>query len=226
MNTAMILAAGRGERMRPLTDTLPKPLLEIAGKALIVYHIEALVRSGFSRIVINHAWLGRKITEALGDGSRWGVELLYSAERTALETAGGIIRALPLLCPGAQDEHFLVVNGDVFCNADFCRFPKPAANDLAHLMLVDNPAHNPNGDFALQQERVTSKGDGCKTFSGIACYHRGLFENQQQGISPLAPLLRAAMDEGKVSGHLHRGYWHDVGTPARLAQLNEEFAHL
>jgi MurNAc alpha-1-phosphate uridylyltransferase len=219
---AMILAAGRGERMRPLTDRLPKVLLEVNGKPLLQWHVERLQRAGYERIVINHAWLGEQIEQRLGDGSRFGVEIVYSPEKQALETAGGIAQALPLI----GDAPFLVVNGDVFTDLDFARLmPRlgrlAADGLLAHLVLVDNPPHHPSGDFALHGERVTADGDNRLTFSGVGLYQPQLFTTIQPGDrAALAPLLRAAMARGAVSGERYGGRWFDVGTPERLAELN------
>lgn len=210
----MILAAGRGERMRPLTDRIPKPLLRVGGKSLIEYHIEALVAAGFSELVINHAHLGERIEAALGDGGRWGARIRYSPEGEALETGGGIFRALPLL----GDAPFLVVNGDIWCDYDFS-IPPPGEGVLAHLVLVDNPAHNPRGDFALSAGRVANAGAPRLTFSGIGLYRPELFAGCAPGAFPLAPLLRAACDRGQVSGEHYRGRWTDVGTPQRLREL-------
>ena len=220
---AMILAAGRGERMRPLTDHRPKPLLEVGGRPLIVWHIEALRAAGITDLVINHAHLGHTLIEALGDGSAFGVRIAWSAEPAgALETAGGIAHARPLL----GDAPFVVVNGDIWCDADFVALARAgsalhADGDLAHLLLVPNPPHNPAGDFVLRDDRVYDENDGRLTFSGIGAYHPSLFD----GLDPdapakLAPLLRTAMREGRVGGALHRGHWHDVGTPERLAEVD------
>lgn len=229
----MILAAGRGERMRPLTDHTPKPLLVVGGKPLIVWHIERLRGAGFTHIVVNHAHLGEKIEAALGDGATWGVSIDYSREISALETAGGIATALPLIgC-----EAFAVVNGDIWCDYDFARLHMPlaqvsAARDRAHLVLVDNPPHHCRGDFVFDRGRVKN-GDapltphpGRYTFSGIAVYHRALFDATPAGErAPLAPLLRLAIDAGRVSGEHFTGRWVDVGTPDRLRQLDESLAH-
>lgn len=266
---AMILAAGRGERMRPLTDHTPKPLLAAGGKPLIVHHLERLARAGFRDLVINHAHLGERIEAALGDGSRWGVRIVYSPEATALETGGGIFRALPLLGP----EPFLVVNGDVWTDLDFSPLALPTGR-LAHLILVDNPPHHPRGDFLLAgglvraapalvaqaqhqegwpasppatrsagaplqrlgpgQSPATSpathdgglaldgqpEGGTCLTFSGIGVYHPDLFRDCRPGAFPLAPLLRAAMAQERVSGEHYRGRWLDIGTPGRLRDLD------
>ncbi len=213
---AMILAAGRGERMRPLSDVLPKPLLEVKKKALIVWHIENLVKNGFRTIVINIAHLGDKIPAFLGDGSQWGVELLYSDEREsgALESAGGIKKALALL----GEETFLVVNGDIFCDYAFDA-SLSLGDKLAHLILVPNPEHNPKGDFSLHNGVVTN--DKEYTFSGIGYYSPKLFENVLLQKSPLAPLLRQAIAKEQVSGELFKKLWHDIGTPKRLEDINE-----
>ena len=223
MKTAMILAAGRGERMRPLTDHTPKPLLQVGGKPLIVWHIQRLAAAGYTRIVINHAHLGAQIETALGNGVAWGVSIVYSREASALETAGGIATALPLI----DAEIFPVVNGDVFVEYDFAQLAKPmsaiAAGDaMMHLVLVDNPPQHPHGDFVLRGDRVV-EGDGDKlTFSGIGVYHRSLFADlAPQTKAPLVPLLRAAIAAGQASGEHFHGRWVDVGTPDRLQQLDE-----
>lgn len=213
---AMILAAGRGERMRPLTDHTPKPLLRAGGMALIEYHIHALVRAGFNEIVINHAHLGEQIESALGDGSRYHAQLSYSPEGKALETGGGIFRALPLL----GDEPFVVVNGDIWTDYPFEQLRRPLSG-LAHLVLVDNPQHNLRGDFHLVGDRVASDGEPKLTFSGIGLYDRVFFADCSDGPFPLAPLLRKAMADGKVTGEHYRGQWIDVGTPQRLNELDE-----
>jgi len=210
---AMILAAGRGERLRPLTDSTPKPLLEVRGKPLIVHHVEALARAGFDEIVVNLSWLGEQIRDRLGDGAEFGVGIAYSEEATALETAGGIQQALPLL-----GERFAVVNADVFCDFDFARLRQ--ANSLAHLVLVDNPGHNESGDFSLRDGIVGNDGAPRFTFTGIACYRRRFFADLAPGKQALAPLLRAAAARGEVTGELFRGHWVDIGTAERLAQLN------
>jgi N-acetyl-alpha-D-muramate 1-phosphate uridylyltransferase len=212
---AMILAAGRGERMRPLTDHTPKPLLPAGGKPLIVHHIERLAAAGLRDIVINHAHLGEQIEAALGDGAAFGARIRYSPEARALETGGGIFRALPLLGP----DPFLVVNGDVWTGIDFTGLSL-AHGDLAHLVLVDNPPHNTRGDFALQQGRVLADGDPRLTFSGVGIYHPDLFVDCTPGAFPLAPLLRSAMALSLVGGTHYRGLWIDIGTPERLADLD------
>lgn len=211
---AMILAAGRGERMRPLTDHTPKPLLPAGGKPLIQHHIEKLAAAGFRQLVINHAHLGAQIEAALGDGARWGLSIQYSAEQQALETGGGIFRALPLIGP----DPFLVINGDVWTDLDLARLRRPPEG-LAHLVLVDNPPHHPGGDFALCDGLVSDTGGTRLTFAGIGVYRPELFAGCRPGAFPLAPLLRSAMARGQVSGEHHRGRWLDVGTPERLQTL-------
>jgi MurNAc alpha-1-phosphate uridylyltransferase len=220
----MILAAGRGERMRPLTDRTPKPLLPVAGKPLIVWHLERLARAGIHDVVINHAHLGDQIEALLDDGSAWGVSIRYSEEPPgALETAGGIANALPLL----GNNPFLVVNGDIWCDLDFASLPQLADHDLAHLVLVVNPEHNAGGDFDLQDGRVVDVPPR-QTFAGIGIYRPELFAAVERGRpAKLAPLLREAMAEDRVSGQIHSGRWVDVGTPGRLAALDAEVrAHL
>ena len=212
---AMILAAGRGERMRPLTDHTPKPLLTVHDKPLIVWHIERLKKAGITQLVINHAHLGEQIEQALGDGSSLGVSITYSPEDTALETGGGIARALPLL----GEQPFLVVNGDVWTDIDYSALSLDE-DDLAHLVLVNNPSHNPKGDFVLNDGRVAAEGADKLTFSGIGLYQPRLFAGQSEERFPLAPLLRNAMSQNKVSGLHHQGIWTDVGTPERLAEIN------
>lgn len=211
---AMILAAGRGERMRPLTDSTPKPLLQAGGRTLIEYHLAALVGAGFTDIVINHAHLGGQIEAALGDGHRYGARISYSDEGVALETGGGIFKALPLL----GDAPFLVVNGDIWTDYPYARLTQPPAG-LAHLILVDNPPHHPGGDFALNGDQVREQGENMLTFSGIGVYRPALFDGCEPGRFPLAPLLRRAMAAGEVSGEYYGGAWIDIGTPQRLQEL-------
>lgn len=213
----MILAAGRGERMRPLTDTTPKPLLKVGGKPIIHYQIESLARAGIRRLVINHSYLGADIEKQLGDGGRWGVSIQYSPEPgTALETGGGIHNALGLLGEGP----FLVINGDVWTDYDLARIGCPAGK-LAHLILVDNPAHNREGDFSLQNGSISSDPGARLTFSGIGVYRAELFDDCEGGAFPLAPLLRTAAADGKVSGERFHGKWIDLGTPLRLKELDD-----
>lgn len=213
---AMILAAGRGERMRPLTDHTPKPLLSVGNKRLIEYHLEALASAGFNEVVINHAHLGEQIEQVLGGGERYGVTIHYSPEGGALETGGGIFRALPLL----GDEPFVVVNGDIWCDYPFARLREREVQ-AAHLVLVPNPPQHLAGDFVLLGEAVSDEGEGERlTFSGIGLYHPSLFDGCEAGAFPLAPLLRRAMAMGKVSGECFDGQWFDIGTPERLQQLD------
>ena len=218
---AMILAAGRGERMRPLTDHIPKPLLKVGGKPLIVWHLERLAKAGFKEVVINYAHLGEQIEQALGDGSVWGLNVQYSPETSALETAGGIANALPLL----GDAPFLVVNGDVFTEIDFGALQLVSPN-LAHLVMVDNPPQHPDGDFVVDSGKVTNQGNHKLTFSGIGIYHPALFVDVERGqAAKLAPLLRSAMIKGLVTGEHYQGIWHDIGTPERLSFLDKQLSH-
>lgn len=215
---AMILAAGRGERMRPLSDTTPKPLLQIANKPLLVWHIENLATVGFKTIVINVAHLGEQIIFALGDGSKWGVEILYSDERHegALESAGGIVKALDLI----GSDIFLVINGDIWCDY---RFDATFTMDsLAHLVLVPNPPHNTKGDFSYHDGKVALAGGLNYTFSGIGYYSKRLFEDLEYGKLGLGVLLRTVLNQGKsISGEIYRGRWYDIGTPQRLETANK-----
>jgi MurNAc alpha-1-phosphate uridylyltransferase len=215
----MILAAGRGERMRPLTLVKPKPLLEAGGAPLIVHHLRALQAAGFEDVVVNLSWLGDQVRSAVGDGSRHGLRIHYSDEGPEpLETGGGIFRALPLLGAGP----FVVLNGDVWTDFDWSRLrERVAPQDLAHLVLVPNPAHNPNGDFVLENDRIVETAGERLTFSGVGVYRAELFDGCRDGIFKLAPLLRAAARAGRVSGEFHAGTWLDIGTPQRLAWLDE-----
>lgn len=213
---AMILAAGKGERLRPLTLHTPKPLVQAAGVPLIEYHVRALARAGFAELVVNHAWLGQQIEDYLGDGERYGVSIRYSPEGEPLETGGGIFNALPLL----GDEPFLVVNGDIFTDYDFANLRRPLIGQ-AHLVLVDNPPHHPKGDFLLHDGRVedaVAERDSL-TYSGIAVLDASLFVGCRAGAFKLAPLLRDAMAAGNVSGERYSGRWVDVGTHERLAEV-------
>ena len=206
--------------MRPLTDHTPKPLLQVGGHALIEHHLFNLAAAGFEDVVINHAYLGEQIIQALGDGSRYGVSISYSAEPECLETGGGIYNALPLLGGDA----FLVVNGDIWTDYPFASL-RDCLNqneDLVHLVLVQNPEHHPRGDFALVGGRVSREGEPKFTFSGMACYRPEFFVECSPGVFPLAPMLRNAMDLGVVSGELYSGGWVDVGTPARLKELDDK----
>lgn len=215
----MILAAGRGERMRPLTDQTPKPLLPVGGRPLIEHHLQRLAAAGYRDVVINLAWLGAQIRDTLGDGHRFGLRIRYSEEtRGALDTAGGIRHALPML----GDLPFLVLNGDIWCDHPLTPHDPGAA--LAHLVLVDNPEQHPRGDFALHGGRVEDADRARLTFSGIGYYRPELFAGLTDGPQPLAPLLRRAMAQGLVSGEHHRGSWIDVGTPQRLQALDSRLS--
>lgn len=218
---AMILAAGRGERLRPLTDRTPKPLLKAGGKPLIVHLIERLVAAGFDDIVINYAHLGEQFPMQLGDGARWGASISYSPELSGgLETAGGIIHALPLL----GDEPFLVVNGDIWTDFDFAPMQHALETDtLCHLVLVPNPPQHPDGDFYLDaSQKVHETGPEKFTFSGIAVYRPALFSGLDDSKRPLKPLLLQAMQQQRASGHIYRGKWSDIGTAERLAALDQQ----
>lgn len=229
---AMILAAGKGERMRPLTLTTPKPLLGAGGKPLIEYHLERLHRAGFRDIIINHAWLGEQIEYTLGDGQRFGLSLHYSREGEPLETAGGIVRALPMLAPADQN-WFIVINGDIWADFDLARLQPPAPSEErgldAILVMADNPSHHRKGDFCLNddgmlsQERLGKQGEKL-TFTGISLLHRRLFEGLTDQAGKLGPVLRTAIDNGRVAGLHHRGIWIDVGTPERLRALDQQLA--
>ena len=213
----MILAAGRGARLRPHTDQHPKPLLSIAGRPMIEYHLDALAEAGFSKVVINQGWLGEQLPAVLGDGSRWGLRIQYSPEGyPALETGGGIFNALPLL----GDAPFVVLNGDIWSDYPLARLP--ALQQRAHLVLVTNPAHNRAGDFHLADGRVHSTGSPCLTFSGIGVYSPRLFDGCRSGAFPLAPLLRTAIAAGRVSGEHYTGAWVDIGTPPRWQSLDRQ----
>ncbi|HET9862320.1 MAG TPA: nucleotidyltransferase family protein [Steroidobacteraceae bacterium] len=216
----MVLAAGRGERMRPLTDAAPKPLLSVGGKRLIEYHLERLAGAGFREVVINTAWLGDMIEAALGSGARFGLDITYSHERPdALETGGGIFRALPFLGP----EPFLLVNGDVWTDIDFAALRRvPPAGSQAHLVLVRNPPQHPRGDFVLENGLV-SEGEGQRqTYSGVGIYRPELFAGCEPGKFPLLPLLRRAIASGRLTGEIHDGRWYDIGTVERLQALDAE----
>lgn len=241
----MILSAGRGERMRPLTDNCPKPLLKVKGIPLIEYHIKNLAAAGINDIVINHAWLGQKIVDYLGDGEKYGVNIEYSEELVALETAGGIIKALPILTK--NNDVFVVVNGDIYTDYQYTELLKEvsaktvlgedklSADFDAHLMLVKNPSHNVKGDFQLEDGKLLNPKDTLKqtyTFSGIGIYHKRFFEfssqhdekhstSKQESITQrLAPMLRTSADKGRILASVLNVVWTDVGTPERLAQLN------
>lgn len=213
----MILAAGRGERMRPLTDVTPKPLLEVGGKPLIAHHLMALKKAGFVGVIINLSHLGEQIRQTLGDGSDYGLHITYSEEgEPALETAGGIVHALPLLGEGP----FLVINSDIYTDYPLAKMRAMRPAGLAHLVLVPNPAQHPEGDFALEGEQIRNDALQRHTFAGIAVYRPEFFAGLEPGARPLAPLLRAAADADQVSGEIYEGTWIDVGTPERLAALD------
>ena len=213
----MILAAGRGERMRPLTDNTPKPSLEISGKPLIQYQVENLVSAGIKDIVINHAIMGDRIENFLGNGQRLGANIIYSAEgNLPLETGGGIFHALPYL----GDAPFIAVNADIWTDFPYQDLPA-TLNGLAYLILVNNPAHNPHGDFSLDGGYISNKGTVRYTYSGIGVYKPELFQHCKNGIFPLAPLIREAADRQQVSGEIYQGVWIDIGTPERLQELSE-----
>ena len=211
---AMILAAGRGERMRPLTDSTPKPLLEVQGKPLIEYHLQALSRAGINEVVINLNWLGQQIREKLGKGSQFDLDIEYSEEEQALETAGGILQALPRL-----GDQFIVVNADIFTDYDFTQLAE--VDSLAHLVLAPNPAQHPRGDFSLENSVVGNLGETLYTFTGIARYQCDFFEGMTSGKRALAPDLRKAADLKQVSGELYSGRWYDIGTLDRLQHLRQ-----
>ena len=220
---AMILAAGMGNRMRPLTLHTPKPLLKVGGKPLIVWHIEKLQKMGVQEIVINTAWLGEKLADALGDGSQFGVKILWSHEGEGLETAGGIINALPLL----GNEPFILVNGDVWTTMDFAPLLNvQLQDDLAHLVLVENPVQHPQGDFTLAANKAytfeQARSGENLTYSGVAVMHPQMFNGLESGKRPLAPLLKQAMQQEKISAQKLQGVWVDVGTPERLNALDQQ----
>jgi N-acetyl-alpha-D-muramate 1-phosphate uridylyltransferase len=215
MTRAMLLAAGRGERLRPITDSLPKPLAEVAGKPLIVYHLEALVRAGIREVVINLSWLGEQIRAALGDGSRYGLRIAYSEEGPVpLETGGGILRALPLLGP----DPFLVVSSDIWTDIDFARL-EIASGAQAHLVLIENPPHHPRGDFGLEGDRVVNRDADRLTYANVGLYRPELFGGFAPGRFPLLAALNRGIAAQRVTGELHRGEWYDIGTPDRLSAL-------
>ncbi len=217
----MILAAGRGERMRPLTDHTPKPLLKVAGTSLIEHHLIRLKESGFKHVVINHSWLGQQIVDLVGNGRRFGLSIKFSAEPTPLETAGGIVQALPLIksCLG-DDTCFAAVNGDIFCDIDFASLPSQLDSALGYLVLVDNPPHNSGGDFSLHEGRVIKVQERSYTYSGVAVYHVDMFKELGTGKLGLRPLFDKLIESGKMGGVCHSGIWFDIGTPQRLAEID------
>jgi len=217
---AMLLAAGRGERLRPLTDSLPKPLVTVRGRPLIAWHLEALARAGVREVVVNVSWLAERLRAALGDGAQYGVHIDWSEEGPVpLETGGGIFRALPLLGPAA----FLVVNADIWCDIDFATLSLPK-EALAKLLLVPNPPHHPQGDFALEGERIVAREGPRFTYSGVGVYRPEFFRDCTPGRFPLLPLLQRALAAGRLHGELYRGRWCDVGTLGRLNQLEAQLS--
>lgn len=215
---AMILAAGRGERMRPLTDHIPKPLLEVAGKPLIIWHLEKLAKANFEEVIINHAHLGGMIEAYVGDGSRWNLKVTYSREGSPLETAGGIKKALPLI----GDQPFLVVNADIYTDFNFATIKNRNLNDCkGHLVMVKNPKQHPDGDFFLQNNQIEREGKERLTFSGIAVYQPKIFEDiNAEPVAKLAPILKKLIDAECISGEAYQGLWFDIGTPERLNEVN------
>ena len=214
----MILAAGRGERMRPLTDHIPKPLLEVAGKPLIIWHLEKLAKANFEEVIINHAHLGGMIEAYVGDGSRWNLKITYSREGSPLETAGGIKKALPLI----GDQPFLVVNADIYTDFNFATIKNRNLNDCkGHLVMVKNPKQHPDGDFFLQNNQIEREGKERLTFSGIAVYQPKIFEDINiEPVAKLAPILKKLIDAECISGEAYQGLWFDIGTPERLNEVN------
>ena len=215
---AMILAAGKGERMRPLTDQIPKPLLEVAGKPLIVWHLEKLAKANFEEVIINHAHLGEMIEAYVGDGSRWNLKITYSREGSPLETAGGIKKALPLI----GDQPFLVVNADIYTDFNFATIKNRNLNDCkGHLVMVKNPKQHPDGDFFLQNNQIELEGKERLTFSGIAIYQPKIFEDIKiEPVAKLAPILKKLIGAKCISGEAYQGLWFDIGTPERLNEVN------
>jgi len=217
---AIILAAGRGERMRPLTDKFPKPLLAVNDKPLIEYHLENLQQTPIEHVMINHAWLGHLIPETLGNGEKWGLNLGYSDEgNNALETAGGIKKILTMV----DDDYFIVINGDIWTDFNFSLLPKSLpTNVLAHLILVNNPSQHPKGDFGLSNQWLQNDGIEKFTFSGIAVYHRRFFENVAEELTALGPVIRQHISNNQVTGEVYQGQWFDIGTPKRLNDLDNK----
>ena len=219
---AFILAAGRGERLRPLTDKIPKPLVSVAGQSLIEYHLHNLANANIKEVIINTAWLAEKIHQALGDGSRYTLKITYSDETEALETAGGIVKALPLL----GDDPFVVVNGDIWTDFDFATLQTLKPETLAHLVLVDNPAQHPNGDFAITENLLSNTGSPRYTYSGIGIFSPRFFSGHSVQKLALAPLLRKQAEAHKISAQHFSGKWTDVGSAERLQILREQLGTL
>ena len=217
MRTAMILAAGRGERLRPLTDTCPKPMVKLGGKPLLEYHVLKLVEAGFERVVINHAWLGEQIESYFGDGRHFGIEICYSPEQMALETGGGINQALPLL----GKDPFFVVNGDIYAEYPFDHLPTLADQDIGHLLLVHNPSYHEQGDFSLDGDRIMPRYELAYTFSGMAIYRPSMFQDAPSGAFPLPQLWRPWIEKCQLSGSVVTDFWSDIGTIERLEQAQQ-----
>lgn len=215
---AMILAAGMGERMRPLTNQMPKPLLEVAGKPLIVWHLEKLAKANFKEVIINHAYLGEMIEAYLSDGSKWGLKITYSREGSPLETAGGIKKALSIL----GDQPFLVINADIYTDFDYSKIKMRNLNDFkGHLVMVQNPKHHPDGDFVLKNNQIELEGEGKLTFAGIAIYRPEIFNDiSLEPVTKLAPILKKLIDARYIGGEIYQGLWFDIGTPERLMEVN------
>lgn len=215
---AMILAAGKGERMRPLTDEIPKPLLEVGGRPLIAWHLEKLAKAKFDEVVINHAYLGEMVEAYVGDGSRWNLKITYSRESSPLETAGGIKKALPLI----GDQPFLVINADIYTDFDYATVKNRNLNDCkGHLVMVENPKQHPNGDFVLKNNQIELEGKEKLTFSGIAIYQPEIFEEiNVESVVKLAPILKKLIEARCISGEVFQGLWFDIGTPERLKEIN------
>ena len=217
MRRAMILAAGRGERLRPLTDSCPKPMVKLGGKPLLEYHVLKLAEAGFERVVINHAWLGEQIESYFGDGQHFGIEICYSPEQMALETGGGIKQALPLL---GTDE-FFVVNGDIYAEYSFDDLPTLSEQDIGHLLLVNNPSYHEQGDFSLDGDRIMTRNEFAYTFSGMAIYRPTMFQDAPSGAFPLPQLWRPWIDKCQLSGSVINDFWSDIGTMDRLEQARQ-----
>jgi MurNAc alpha-1-phosphate uridylyltransferase len=218
MNSALILCAGLGTRMKPLTLNTPKPMLPVLEKPLLHYHLEKLANTNIQRVVINTFWCGEKIIESVGNGDQFGVEVVYSKEQPLMETAGGIKQAIPLL----NNETFMVINGDIWCDIDFAKVQHPPTSMLANLVMTDNPTHHPNGDFTINDGILTLAESQRKTFTGIAIYHRDFFEPISLTPGPLSPWFKHWIEQSKVAGQYHSGNWCDVGTPERLSKLERD----
>lgn len=215
LDSALVLCAGLGTRMRPITDKLPKPMVQVAGKPLLFYHLERLKQAGVRRVVINTYWLGEHIIESVKDGAEFGLDIVYSKEDPLMETGGGIKQALSLI----EDSTFLVVNGDIWCDMALELVKAPNQGQLANLVMINNPAHNLNGDFSIVDGKLSLSDSNKKTFSGIACYHRDFFEPVPLEPGPLSPWFKHWIEQDKINGQFYNGKWCDVGTPERLEQI-------